>query len=250
VTTQGSLVPGIGRHYIRILPAHPDDPSPREDPDTGTVTIANSEPGQPNEFPARDVVDAGFLELVRYGIHRAGTPLVEDSLRVVARPDGGACPAPKTHRGGPMGAFPNRYWTAPPRVPRLRMARRELRHHAAAARLTIDVTGAGFVLTKALRGEVRRRVLLAMSRFGPEVHGVTARLAVVHNGLGGVDQRCRVRVRLHSGLVLRAEAMNGLIGTAVGRSVAHLALLVGAALDDGDGRHRPAPGLRRRRPVE
>jgi hypothetical protein len=112
--------------------------------------------------------------------------------------------------------------------------------------LTIDVTSAGFVLTKALRGEVRRRVLLALSRFGPEVHGVTARLAVAHNGLGGVDQRCRVRARLHSGLVLRAEAMNGLIGTAVGRSVAHLALLVAEALDG----HRPTPSLRRRGPVE
>jgi hypothetical protein len=116
--------------------------------------------------------------------------------------------------------------------------------------LTIDVTGAGFVLTKALRGEVRRRVLLAMSRFGPEVHGVTASLAEARNPLGGVDQRCRVRARLQSGLVLRAEAMNGLIETAVGRSLAHLALLVAEALDGAGGRHRPPPGLRRRGPVE
>jgi hypothetical protein len=116
--------------------------------------------------------------------------------------------------------------------------------------LTIDVTCAGFALTKTLRGDVRRRVLLAMSRFGPEVHGVSARLAAAQNPLGGVDQRCRVRARLHSGLVLHAEAMNGLIETAVGRSLAHLALLVGAALEDGDGRPRPATGLRRRGSVE
>jgi hypothetical protein len=114
--------------------------------------------------------------------------------------------------------------------------------------LTIDVTSAGFVLTKALRGEVRRRLLLAMSRFEPEIHSVTARLAEAPSPLGGVDQRCRVRARLRSGLVLRAEAMNGLIGTAVGRSVAHLALLVTEALDGG--RHRPAPRVRRPRPVE
>jgi hypothetical protein len=112
--------------------------------------------------------------------------------------------------------------------------------------LTIDVTGAGFVLTKALRGQVRRRVLLAMSRFGPEVHGVTARLAAARNPLGGVDQRCRVRTRLRSGLVLRAEAMDGEIETAVGRSVAHLALLVAEALDGAGGRHPSVPGLRRR----
>jgi hypothetical protein len=112
--------------------------------------------------------------------------------------------------------------------------------------LTIEVTSAGLVLTKALRGDVRRRVLLAMSRFGPEVHGVTARLAAARNPLGGIDQRCRVRARLQSGLVLRAEAMNGLIETAVGRSVDHLALLVAVALDGAGGHRLSAPRLPRR----
>ena len=83
VTSEGSLVPGIARHYIRILPADPSDPSPLDDPNAGRVTIANTEPGQPYQFPAKDIVDAGFLELVRHGIRRAGTPLMEDSLRVV-----------------------------------------------------------------------------------------------------------------------------------------------------------------------
>jgi ribosome-associated translation inhibitor RaiA len=116
--------------------------------------------------------------------------------------------------------------------------------------LTIDVTGSCLVLTKALRGEVRRRVLLAMSRFGREVHGVTARLGESHNPLGGVDQRCRVRARLQSGLVLRAEAINGHIETAVGRSTTRLALLVAAALDGGADPRRPALPLRHRRSVE
>ena len=96
--------------------------------------------------------------------------------------------------------------------------------------MTIDVTSAGPVLTKALRDEVRRRVLLAMSRFGPEVHGVRAHLAEPRNPLGGVDQRSRVRARLHSGLVLRAEAIDGRIEAAVDRSAARLALLIAAAL--------------------
>ncbi len=151
------------------------------------------------------------------------------------------------HRSEPMGHPPNRYWTGWARASYTALAAgEELRHHAGAAKMTIDVTGAGFVLTKALRGQVRRRVLLAMSRFGPEVHGVTARLAAARNALGGVDQRCRVRARLQSGLVVRAEAMNGLIETAVGRSVGHLALLVDEALDGGGGRHPSAPGLRPR----
>jgi hypothetical protein len=116
--------------------------------------------------------------------------------------------------------------------------------------LTIDVTGAGLVVTRALRGEVRRRVLLAMSRFAPEVRGVTVCLAEPHNPLGGVDQRCRVQARLRSGLVLRAEAINGQMEAAVGRSVAHLALLVAEALDGGPGGSRPAPPVRHRGPIQ
>jgi glucoamylase len=82
-TTQGSLVPGISRHYIRILPIDPGEASPSEDPNAGVLSVKNIEPGKPFQFPAKDVVDAGFLELVRYGIREAGTQLVEDSLRVV-----------------------------------------------------------------------------------------------------------------------------------------------------------------------
>jgi hypothetical protein len=115
--------------------------------------------------------------------------------------------------------------------------------------LRIDVTSAGLALTKALRGDVRRRVLLAMSRFGREVHGVAAHLGESHNPLGGLDQRCRMRARLQSGLVLRAEAVNGQIETAVGRCAGRLALHVAAALDAGVGGPRPALALRQRRSV-
>ncbi len=84
VTTQGTLVPGIARHFIRILPADANDPEPgEEDPNRATIFIANRPPNSPTIFPARDVVDAGFLELVRYGIRAANDPLIEDSIRVV-----------------------------------------------------------------------------------------------------------------------------------------------------------------------
>ncbi|HUL80414.1 MAG TPA: hypothetical protein VL691_24345 [Vicinamibacteria bacterium] len=112
--------------------------------------------------------------------------------------------------------------------------------------MRIDVTGAPLILTKHRRGGLRRRVLLALSRFGREVHGVTVRLDESRNPLGGVDQRCRVRARLQSGLVLRAEAINGRIETAAGRSAARLALLVAAAIDGGAGGLRPASSPWRR----
>jgi len=83
VTTDGSLVPDIKRHYIRIHPAAVDDASPDEDPNHGLLTIHNRPPGQPWQFRAKEIADSGFLELVRYGVRKPGDPLVEDSLRVV-----------------------------------------------------------------------------------------------------------------------------------------------------------------------
>jgi len=83
VTTQGTLVPGIPRHYIRISPVDINNPEPNEDPNTGMLLIHNRPPGERAEFPAKEIVDAGFLELVRYGIRSPGDPLIEASLNVV-----------------------------------------------------------------------------------------------------------------------------------------------------------------------
>jgi glucoamylase len=83
VTTQGTLVKGIARHYIRILPVEIDDVSPFEDPNSAVLTLSNQPPGAPFQFPAKDIVDAGFLELVRYGIRKADDRLMEDSLSVI-----------------------------------------------------------------------------------------------------------------------------------------------------------------------
>jgi glucoamylase len=75
-------VPGINRYYIRINPASSVDCAD-EDPNCGTVALANQPPGVRNEFPAKEIVDAGFLELVRYGIRSANDPIIKDSLRVI-----------------------------------------------------------------------------------------------------------------------------------------------------------------------
>ncbi len=83
VTNQGTLHPDVSRHYIRINPDDPADPIPSGDVDASQLVIANRGPGEQFEFPARAVVDAGFLEFVRYGIRRPDDPLIEDSLRVI-----------------------------------------------------------------------------------------------------------------------------------------------------------------------
>jgi glucoamylase len=83
VTGQGDLVPDVSRHYVRINPVDLSDPRADEDPDHGTVSIKNLPADEPSEFPAKEVVDGGFLDLVRYGVRKADSPLMEDSLRVV-----------------------------------------------------------------------------------------------------------------------------------------------------------------------
>jgi glucoamylase len=83
VTNEGDLVPGTPRHFIRILPVSIDDPSPNEDADHLLLSIVNRPPDAPLKVPAKNVVDAGFLELVRYGVLKPDNSLVLDSLRVV-----------------------------------------------------------------------------------------------------------------------------------------------------------------------
>ncbi len=84
VTTEGNLLPGISRHFIRVTPvSHDEDGNQIEDPNIGCITLSNKAPGEQFKFLAKEIVDAGFLELVRYGIRAADTQLLRDSLAVV-----------------------------------------------------------------------------------------------------------------------------------------------------------------------
>jgi glucoamylase len=83
VTDNGSLLPGVPRHYMRIRPPQSGDPYAGEQPSEGIVRINNRGPGERVEFEARNVVDGGFLELVRYGVRPANDPIIVDSLKVV-----------------------------------------------------------------------------------------------------------------------------------------------------------------------
>jgi len=82
VTTEGTLVPGITRHYIRLNPGDIDH-CVDDDPNHATLTLPNQGPGARAEFPAKEIVDGGFLELVRYGIRDPHDPIIEDSIRVI-----------------------------------------------------------------------------------------------------------------------------------------------------------------------
>jgi glucoamylase len=68
---------------MRIRPPAPGEPFYNDQIAPGSIHIANRAPDEKQDFEAREIVDAGFLELVRYGIRRADDPLIVDSLKVV-----------------------------------------------------------------------------------------------------------------------------------------------------------------------
>ena len=83
VTDDGVLLPEVRRHYIRIHPPRSTDRFFNPDIGEDKIHISNREPDQKSIFEAREIVDAGFLELVRYGIRSPHDPLIVDSLKVV-----------------------------------------------------------------------------------------------------------------------------------------------------------------------
>ncbi len=83
VTNEGSLYPGISRYYMRILPEQVGDRNPAENKEQRILYIKNLPPGAQSEFPAKDVVDGGFLELVRYGIRAADDPTIINTVKVI-----------------------------------------------------------------------------------------------------------------------------------------------------------------------
>lgn len=83
VTHEGVLLPEVARHFMRIRPPECGAPYAHEGCGEEMVRIQNRGPGERSEYQAREIIDAGFLELVRYGVRRADDPLILDSLKVV-----------------------------------------------------------------------------------------------------------------------------------------------------------------------
>jgi glucoamylase len=83
VTSKGVLLPEVPRHYMRIRPPEKGEAYACESCGDDMIHINNRPPGTRTEFEAREVIDGGFLELVRYGVRRADDPLIVDSLKVV-----------------------------------------------------------------------------------------------------------------------------------------------------------------------
>jgi glucoamylase len=83
VTNSGVLHPEVKRHYMRVRPPECGEPYAHDGCGRETVHIANRAPGEKTEYEAREIIDGGFLELVRYGVRPADDPLIVDTLKVV-----------------------------------------------------------------------------------------------------------------------------------------------------------------------
>ena len=83
VTTEGSLLPGSPRYFVRLNPAKPGQVASPESVNSAELKLTSRAPGAPEFYPARNVVDGGFLQLVRYGILSADDPSIVDTLPVI-----------------------------------------------------------------------------------------------------------------------------------------------------------------------
>lgn len=77
--TRGTL-DGHSEYYVRLEALDPETLESDRDPNTGVIHI-NNVPAEQSGFPVFDIIDGGFLELVRYGIRRADD---EHVLKTVA----------------------------------------------------------------------------------------------------------------------------------------------------------------------
>lgn len=80
----GGMLDPTQPYYVRIAPVGTGGTAGRNGA-RGYVPIKNLAAGVPSEYPIGEIVDGGFLELVRYGIKPADDPLVVNTLKIVDR---------------------------------------------------------------------------------------------------------------------------------------------------------------------
>ena len=83
VTREGSLVEGVSEYFVRVNPACAGDYLPENGVHDETVHLTSRYPNEQAYFPARDIVDGGFLELVRYGVRRPDDPIILNTVKVI-----------------------------------------------------------------------------------------------------------------------------------------------------------------------
>jgi glucoamylase len=68
VTTEGTLLSGSQRYFVRLNPAKPGEVAGPGSINKAELFLTSQPPGARQTYPAPDIVEVGFLQLVRYGI--------------------------------------------------------------------------------------------------------------------------------------------------------------------------------------
>lgn len=84
--------------------------------------------------------------------------------------------------------------------------------------MKIDIRTHGFALTDAIRNHVERRMRFVLARAHAHIRQVTVHLADIEGQRGGIEKRCRVRVRLKPGVDLLVEDTEAELYAAVDRA--------------------------------
>jgi ribosome-associated translation inhibitor RaiA len=72
--------------------------------------------------------------------------------------------------------------------------------------MKLKIRTSGLVMTESLRRFIEQRVYFAMSRFSPRIASISAVVEDINGPRGGVDQRCRIVVKLDGARELTVEA--------------------------------------------
>jgi ribosome-associated translation inhibitor RaiA len=103
-------------------------------------------------------------------------------------------------------------------------------------------------VTAADRQRIEDAIRLALTRFAPLIHGLTATISDENGPRGGVDKTCRLVVRLHAGTVVVNEQA-GAVLAAVTRAAERAARTVARVHQRAVDARQTVPGARRRRSV-
>jgi ribosome-associated translation inhibitor RaiA len=101
-------------------------------------------------------------------------------------------------------------------------------------------------VTAADRQRIEDAIRLALTRFAPLIHGLTATISDENGPRGGVDKTCRLIVRLHAGTVVvneQASAAMAAVTRAAERAARSVARVHQRAVDA----RQAVPNARRRR---
>lgn len=107
--------------------------------------------------------------------------------------------------------------------------------------MMIDVSIRGLARSRDLRQHAVRRIHVQLSRFGPEIRAVIARIGDVNGPKGGPDKRCSVTVRGRRFGAVTVDDMSGDVRAALDRALERAGRAVGRHIErQRTARHRRA----------